>query len=572
MLVKEYIRDFLSTQGVREVFAMSGANIEELLEELKFPQKKEMGERKEVFIMKDERNAATAAIGQYLHKGHPGVVCTTSGGGFVNTLPILAEAYNASLPLIVIAGQIDQKLEGQGGFQDGSSLGPGPEMISLTGPTTVFCKKTLKAQAIVEDLKNLFEKALEKKGPAVLFIPKNLFGETIDFKKLPLLKKEKALEKTLGDESSRQKEELDIFFDKDPKKRGQEKKKIIVILGEALQGRKDILARVRKWIKENNLFVCVTPNSIDLYDNYDSQFLGLIGVMGHKEQQNFFEGRDSLILLGCSMNLMSRFGLESILSEKKVLVVHEEDDPFYYSPKEPRENLKKFKGLQAFLNLMEKKDLLGPEKEKKSQALNQTNLLTKTTSEGEGEGPFKAYIKILNDHLNGKAPIFIDAGNTGAFCLHYLKSRALWPFYVSLGMGGMGNSLGAGIGHALSSGERSHIFIGDGSLMMTMGEIHTAISYKAKVNIYLFDNRSHGMCVTRENLFLKGESSLNKFQETNWSLGLKKLFTSLGSFEIFRSEELLEGLLKAQSENKDVNFFQIHVDNREIPPFKLFAK
>ena len=65
-------------------------------------------------LPRHEQGAAFAADGYARVTGQPGVVSTTTGPGTFNTLAAVAEAWSDSSPVVVLAGQIDAALDGQG--------------------------------------------------------------------------------------------------------------------------------------------------------------------------------------------------------------------------------------------------------------------------------------------------------------------------------------------------------------------------------------------------------------------------------------------------------------------------
>ena len=69
------------------------------------------------------------------------------------------------------------------------------------------------------------------------------------------------------------------------------------------------------------------------------------------------------------------------------------------------------------------------------------------------DGPGMRYrdaMTVLDAALPDGADIVVDAGNTGAAAIHYLPVRRDGRFVVALGMGGMGYSFGAGVGHGFA--------------------------------------------------------------------------------------------------------------------------
>lgn len=180
-------------------------------------------------------------------------------------------------------------------------------------------------------------------------------------------------------------------------------------------------------------------------------------------------------------------------------------------------------------------------------------------------------LELIENEIESDADIFVDAGNSGAFVIHDLKVRGEGLFYVSLGMGGMGNSIGAAIGSAVSSKKKTYVFLGDGSFLMHGLEVHTAIQHSLPMVFFIFNNNSHGMCATRESIFLEGESGLNKFTGSYFGLGMDRLFPKVQSYEVNTMEDLRFALLKTKHPSMPC-IVSINIDNHAKPPFRTFNK
>lgn len=183
---------------------------------------------------------------------------------------------------------------------------------------------------------------------------------------------------------------------------------------------------------------------------------------------------------------------------------------------------------------------------------------------------FQESLKLINENLFD-ANVFIDAGNTGAFALNHLQLNGQNICYVSLAMGGMGNSLGVAMGAALTSNKKSFVLLGDGSFLMYGLEIHTALEHSAPLTVIIFNNNSHGMCTTREEVFLGSISGLNDFNPSYFAEGLKKMFPTLQSEEVFTVDELQHALSK-QSGLQQPFVISINLAKQELPPFQSFKK
>ena len=184
---------------------------------------------------------------------------------------------------------------------------------------------------------------------------------------------------------------------------------------------------------------------------------------------------------------------------------------------------------------------------------------------------FQESVRLINESLPLNSNVFIDAGNTGACALNHLQLNGENICYVSLAMGGMGNSLGVALGAAFASEKKSFVFLGDGAFLMYGLEIHTALEHQLPITVIIFNNNSHGMCTTREEIFVGSVTGLNDFQPSYFATGLKSMFPLLKSYEVFNASDLKEALLK-QQQLMEPFLISINLTQEELPPFQSFKK
>ena len=99
--------------------------------------------------------------------------------------------------------------------------------------------------------------------------------------------------------------------------------------------------------------------------------------------------------------------------------------------------------------------------------------------------------------------ISFDAGNCVVTALHHLKLHQDTKTIIALGMGGMGYAIAAGIGMQFGSSDNKKTWVisGDGGFLISGLEIHTAVEYQLPILFIIFNNNSHAMCVSRQQLY-----------------------------------------------------------------------
>ncbi|MDD4974702.1 MAG: thiamine pyrophosphate-binding protein [Bacteriovorax sp.] len=544
MKVSDYISEYLAYKELSHVFGMSGANIEDLYTSI---YKKNTTS---IILAKNEYNATTMAIGCYLATRKISVVMTTSGPGVLNTIPVLAEAYTSKIPLVLISGIVPEAMEGLGAFQDTSGLGGTLNVLEMLKQCTCYQKKIQDEKSIPEALDKAFELAIKHKKPAVILIPKNIFNKEIEaFNSLAISPPEKIYEYTELSSAITFCQEFSIA----------EKTPPLIILGEELIHLNNT-AFIQEFISKTAASVAVTPNSKGLFDHRNPQFLGLIGIMGHNEVNNYLNLTDFVILIGVNFDLLNRYGIQELMTSKKLLIIKEEKSSSLFC----------YSGETVCEIYGDLEDNITRISSTIKAAIPTRAPVAKNPAITEGFN-FKNIINEIQSSIEDDANLFVDAGNTGAFVLHNLETRGNGTCYVSLGMGGMGNSIGAGIGGSVSSNKKSYVFLGDGSFLMYGLEIHTALEYNLPIVFFIFNNNSHGMCTTRENVFLDGETGINNFRESRYAEGIGKIFPGIISHEVNDLENLKQSLNDIVG-RKSPCVVTINILNTEAPPFKTFFK
>ena len=159
----------LARAGVTHVFGVGGANIEDFYDAV------HRGGAVRGVVAKHEFSAVTMADGYARTTRRLGVVAATSGGGAMNLVPGLAEAYASHVPVLALVGQPPTGQEGHGAFQDSSGKGGSFDAGEVFTPISRFCARVEDADSLVELLPLALAAAqTDPRGPAVLLLPKDV--------------------------------------------------------------------------------------------------------------------------------------------------------------------------------------------------------------------------------------------------------------------------------------------------------------------------------------------------------------------------------------------------------------
>lgn len=541
--VVDHIVGYLAASGVDHIFGVDGANIEDLYDAASF--------RDDItaILAKHEFSAATMADGYSRSGAGLGVVAATSGGGCLNTVPGLGEAFASRVPVLALIGQPPTTLDGRGSFQDTSGRNGALDGEALFSAVSVFCRRVTTPEDIVDALRDAIA-AARTGGPAVLLLPKDI------------------QQAQLGVNGSAGRFERVGSQLGDPQAIASALRRadgpITIIAGEQV-ARDDARGELEKLRSMLRARVACVPDAKDVAGTPgmgSSSALGVTGVMGHPGVAPAIAGSALCLLVGTRMTVTARAGLDDALGSVPVYSIGSAV-PYLPCTHVHTEDLRGSLTLlaAALSGHGRPAHVRVPDEVPRAE-------LKPPVFDGPGVRYRDAMAK-LDAALPDGVDVVVDAGNIGASAIHYLPARRDGRFIVALGMGGMGYSFGAGVGIAFGRRRRTVVIAGDGSFFMHGMEIHTALQYRLPVTFLLFDNHAHAMCVTREQLFYSDMYSYNRFGPSRLGAGLAAMFPDLPSTDVFDIGELGPAL-NAALDTDGPSVVSIECSADEIPPFAAF--
>ncbi|MFE2530940.1 thiamine pyrophosphate-binding protein [Streptomyces sp. NPDC059371] len=583
----DYLADELARAGVTHMFGVGGANIEDLYDAV------HRGGAVRGVVAKHEFSAVTMADGYARTTRRLGVVAATSGGGAMNLVPGLAEAYASRVPLLALVGQPPTVQEGHGAFQDTSGKGDSFDAGEVFAPISRFCARVEDADSLVELLPLAMAAArTEPRGPAVLLLPKDVQQARI---RLPgqddpaptgtaptgtartgAVRAEAAQPGALRSGATPAEA---VWTGATPAGTGPAPKPaalsaaavtevsdilrgastVLVIAGEGVAAA-DARAELSRLAGRLGAWVAVTPDAKDVFDNHDPRFAGVAGVMGHANVEHCLWRADVCLLVGTRLPLLARGGLERALATTDVVCLDSEE-PFV-----PGTAL--VGDLRDALRAVTDRLASGP----RACPRHPGPVTVATPDSPAVHGrivPYSQALAAVEAALPEDAHVFVDAGNTGASAVHLLPAPRHGRFVVALGMGGMGYTFGAGIGAALATGRRTYVLAGDGAFFMHGAEVHTAVEHSAPVTFVVFNNNAHAMCALREEFLQGGVRDDDVFGRTDIAAGVAAAFPSLDVTGAESATHLREALLRGNT-GAGPAFVALDCDPKEIPPFLPF--
>ncbi|MFD8306767.1 thiamine pyrophosphate-binding protein [Streptomyces sp. NPDC059690] len=541
----DHLAGELARAGVTHVFGVGGANIEDLYDAVH-----RAGSIRGV-VAKHEFSAVTMADGYARTTRRLGVVAATSGGGAMNLLPGLAEAYASRVPVLALVGQPPTGQEGHGAFQDTSGRAGSFDAREVFAPVSRFCARVDDADSLTELLPRAMAAAqADPAGPAVLLLPKDVQQAQVQLPSRSVARMPGVLP-TAAAVARLDTVALTAVADT---LRGADR--VLVIAGEDVAAT-DARAELAELAGRLGAWVAVTPDAKDVFDNSDSRFAGVAGVMGHANVGDCLRRADVCLLIGTRLPLLARGGLDRALAATEVVCLGPEP-PFV-----PGTTL--LGHLSDTLRAVS--DLLPPRRRACPQHSGPLpTVMPSPDPQARGRTiPYTQALAAVEAALPDDAHVFVDAGNAGASAVHLLPAPRHGRFVVALGMGGMGYTFGAGIGAALATGRRTYVLAGDGAFFMHGMEVHTAVEHAAPVTFVIFNNNAHAMCAVREKFLQGGIRSDDLFFPTDLGAGMAAAFPALEVTGAEDAAHLRRALLRSNASCGPA-FVALDCEPGELPP------
>ena len=498
----------LIEQGVDTVFGYPGGQILNVYDSLY----KYQNEITHV-LTAHEQGAAHAADGYARTTGRVGVVISTSGPGATNLVTGIATAYLDSIPMVALCGNVPTTQIGTDSFQE----------IDITGVTLPITKHNYfvgSVDELADTIREAFRLAQSgRPGPVLIDVPKDVQTALCEYEAQPpvtadppMAAKELRVEQAAGLINAA--------------------RRPFVYFGGGLVAagaQAEMLALAEKL----DAPIGCSLTGVSGIPTDHPRFLGMQGMHGHYASSLAMHNADLIISLGVRFN--DRVTGNRARFAPGARIVQIDVDGSELSKNVPaavglRGDVKQT--LQRLLPLV--KEVKNPEWQEKLAQLRTEEAAS--ADRREGLTPRNA-IQTLNRFLGENTPVATDVGQHQMWAAQNLAFKKPRRFASSSGLGTMGYGMGAAIGAACGTGERSVLVTGDGSFGMCLNELATAVTYRVPVVILLMNNGVLGMVRQWQTLFYGKRYS-------NTILGRKTDFVALA--KAFGAEgeavDTLEGL------------------------------
>lgn len=473
----QIIIETLIEQGVTDVFGYPGGQVLNIYDELY-----KASDRINHVLAAHEQGASHAADGYSRVTGKVGVVIATSGPGATNLVTGIATAMLDSIPMVAITGNVPTSLIGKDSFQEINIMG-------ITLPITKHNYFVTDVNELADTIREAFQIAKSgRPGPVLIDVPKDVQIAKCEYER-----------KGVVDFAP-----LKIADDSDVEKAVElinkcEKPYIYIGGGAAGLGMtKEIMAfadKIDAYIGCTFMGLSAMPNSYE-------RFLGMEGMHGHYASSMANKEADLIIGIGVRFSDRATGNTAKYATGAKLIQLD-------VDLSEINKNIQVDVGLvgdikSSFARISErceKAEHKQWEQEITALKTEEKRIIDEAEEASNGAMTPKKIFDVINKVKDKSTIIATDVGQHQMWAAQYTDFEQKRRFASSGGLGTMGYGLGAAIGAAVATGDKTVLITGDGSFGMNLNELATAVTYNTPIVIVLLNNGVLGMVRQWQTLF-----------------------------------------------------------------------
>lgn len=441
-------------------------------------------------LARHEQGAGFIAQGMARATGRPAVCFGTSGPGATNLLTAIADAKLDSIPLVTVTGQVPQAMIGSDAFQEIDTYG-------LTVPITKHNYLVRSAAELLEVVPDAFRVAASgRPGPVVVDVPKDVQNQAITVDRWP--------EPGRPDPPPR----LDGAAIAVAAGLIARAMRPVILLGAGViaAGASDTLRRIAETAC---IPVASTLLGLGAMPDGHPLAIGMVGMHAARYTNLLLEECDLLLALGIRFDDRATGKAAEFCPHAKI--VHVDIDASELGKiKRPDVAIEACVGdalraLEPLVRPTSRPSWMG-----RLAFLRETHPLATPGA----DDPLQPYGLVRRT----AAMVGPDAVVTSDVGQHQMWVAQAYPFtrprqwLTSGGLGTMGFGLPAAIGAALALPDRAVVcFTGDGSLLMNLQELATAVEERVAIKVVLLNNARLGLVRQQQQLFYGGRYHASTF-------------------------------------------------------------
>ena len=436
-----------------------------------------------------EQAAGHAAEGYAHASGRVGVAFGTSGPGATNLVTAIADAMMDSVPTVFITGQVRTDLIGTDGFQEA-------DIVGVTMPIVKHSLLVTEAAQIPEYIHEAFHIASTgRPGPVLVDVPQDLARAEIDY--VPRTE-------PVDLAGYRPSIEGNVKQIRLAAKAMANARRPVIYSGGGVKNA-NASAELRELCDSDRFPVTSTLMGLGDFPADSDQWLGMLGMHGTRTANYAMDEADLIIAIGARFDDRITGKLSEFAPNAKF--IHIDVDPAEIS-----------KNIPAHIPIVGDAKKVLPKLTREYRAIQTDSsrldgwwsriqawqgeypLTYEPGAEGEIKPQFM--VEMMHKVTGGDAIITSDVGQHQMWAAQYYGFNKPRRWINSGGLGTMGFGLPAAIGAKVACPDEQVVCIsGDGSLIMNVQELATAVNENVPVKVFLMNNGFMGMVRQWQELF-----------------------------------------------------------------------
>lgn len=511
MRVADYIIDQIYNAGCEHIFLVTGGGAMYLNDAIA------LHDKIIPICNHHEQASAMSAVGYAKYTNHLSAVCVTSGCGGTNTITGVLEAWQDSVPVIFISGNVNRQHMSRNVVR---TLGPQEAHI------VDIVKSITKYSVVVDDPKDIsmiMKKAIEisttgRPGPVWIDVPLDVQGS-------PYVDDCQEVSELLS-----------------------KSQRPLIIAGNGIncsKAREEFI----NFVNKTKIPVATTYNGVDLISSDHPLFVGRVGIKATRAGNFAMQNSDLLLIVGCRMPVsVTGYNYKHFARDAKIVVVDIDKE------EHSKDTIKidKFVHMDAkeFLNNMDINSLNISEWSSKCLQWREKWPICLDENDGDERVNLYYFMDRLNKLKRYDDVVVADAGSAFYVCAQSTYIKEKQRYITSSSQGDMGFTLPACIGVSLAKGGDVIGISGDGSLPFNVQELQTIVHHNLPIKLFVWNNDAYLSIKNTQDKFFSGRK-IGTNAESGISLpSINKVASSYGiSYICADSTNLDESILTALNHN-----------------------
>ena len=418
-----------------------------------------------------EQASAMGGVAYSKYTGKPSLVCPTTGCGGTNSITGLLDAWQDSVPVIFVSGNVNLHQISPPGVRN---LGvQEARIIEIVESITKYAKLIESVDDVEEVVQTAIKEATTgRPGPVWIDIPMDLQG-----KQMPIFSLEDEIKKA---------------------------ERPLILAGGGISCAGISREEFREYVSEAKIPVVTTFNSVDLIESDDPYFVGRVGVKGTRAGNFAMQNCDLLLVLGSRLPVPATgYNYKTFARDAKVIVV--DIDKEEHSKNTVRIDKFIHSDLKDFLNDNRISTNVLAWQQQCIRWRDSWPIIPIQNNKSNDTGiDLYDFTGKLNKNKPDDSVVISDAGSAYYVCSQATGIKGKNRYITSSAQAEMGFTIPACIGAAFAGSPCVIGVTGDGSFQMNLQELQTIKHHKLPIKLFVWNNGGYLSIRTTQKKFFEG--------------------------------------------------------------------